>query len=188
MVVSHQHLSDLLEEENINADTVSNVYKDDPKEKQVALYEDTNIEIATTQKIISLGPTQQDGKLEKMRSSKTVENYRQNPLLLYSSNPQPDKCPKEADNVHSMMVDKVKNVLASDDASYDGSNQSMFDSELSRDDEDMGEKLGDDLTLGQAQEELHKEALVRKESHLQDVSPKKGRIEGSGRGDQLLFS
>lgn len=81
-----------------------------------------------------------------------------------------------------MLVDKVEDVLAEDSTSYEDTDHSMYALEWSDEDDGMNEEMGDDLTLEQAQEELRKESLVRKGSHLQDVSPKKARMEGSGSG------
>lgn len=84
---------------------------------------------------------------------------------------------------HSMLVDKVNNILQdppsygiSDEDVDDGSSENSEDEMVEDDDPD------DMMTIVQYQSEAHREALIRKGSHAVQASQKQGRIniEGSG--------
>ncbi|XP_039145598.1 uncharacterized protein LOC120282820 [Dioscorea cayenensis subsp. rotundata] len=81
-----------------------------------------------------------------------------------------------SENLHAMAVDRV--ITALDDGNLDDSDQEDEDSDDSEDamsDEDDGPD--DSMTLVQYQEEVRKETLARKSSHVMGSSLKKGRTD-----------
>lgn len=82
-----------------------------------------------------------------------------------------------------MLVDQVNNILQ--DPPSDGiSDEDVDDGSSENSENEMVEDNGPDdmMTIVQYQSEAHREALIRKGSHVVQASQKKGRIniEGSG--------
>ena len=81
---------------------------------------------------------------------------------------------------HQSMVERVVEAIKPAKKSQDSADQPMTDSESSEEDSEMEDLADDQLTLGQFQDGVRKEALVRKGGITSSSSHKKGRVDDGG--------